>query len=301
MSEQLTIHPSIQDSLSCGKPVVALESTVITHGLPYPENLKVTRDMMKAVSDSGARPAVLAVYKGRCTIGLDESQIEELAQSKNAMKCSLRDLPVACTRGLHGSTTVAATMHLAQLAGIPVFATGGIGGVHRGAPEDVSADLTALGEINMIVVCSGAKSILDLHATREQLETRGVLVAGWQSSHFPAFYARESGLQTDVLTESADDVSQLYESMQSLKQSAALLLTVPVPEDHALLPEDIDPHIAMALAAASAQGITGKETTPFLLEEIRKITGNRSMEANTALLVNNAGVAGKVAVAVAAN
>ena len=299
MSNALVIHPDIQDALDSGRPMVALESTVITHGLPYPANLKVTLDMIEAVSQSGAIAAVLAVYDGVCHIGLDQTQLESLAQTNHAMKCSIRDLPIAMQANCHGSTTVAATMHLARLAGIQVFATGGIGGVHRGAAHDVSADLTALEHTSMVVVCSGAKSILDLPATREELETRGVVVAGWHTNKFPAFYALESGLETDTQVNSAEEAAALYRQMQVLSLESAMLLTVPVPAEKAMEAEDIDPHIEAALSKAAQQGVTGKDITPFLLEEIRNISGNRSMDANTALLIRNASVAGQVASALA--
>jgi pseudouridine-5'-phosphate glycosidase len=275
--------------------VVALESTVLAHGLPYPRNLEVGRALEQEVRDGGAVPATIAVLAGEPKVGLTDAEVEHIATAEGVLKLSTRDIPVALARRSDGATTVAATVWLAHAAGVRVFATGGIGGVHRGSPRDVSADVTELSRTPMIVVCAGAKAILDLPATREALETAGVLVAGWQTDELPAFYSRESGLGVDVRVESADDVADLWRAQRAIAAPGALLLCVPPPADAALPAGLVAGEIDRALERAADAGIRGKEVTPFLLGEVARLTEGRSLETNVALLRNNARVAAAVA------
>ncbi|HET7460320.1 MAG TPA: pseudouridine-5'-phosphate glycosidase, partial [Longimicrobium sp.] len=241
-----------------GQGVVALESTVIAHGLPHPRNLEVARALELEVSGYGAVPATVGVVRGRAIVGLAPDEIDRLGTAKGVMKLSTRDLPVPLARGLDGATTVAATMWLAHRAGVAVFATGGIGGVHRGEANDVSADLTELGRTPMIVVCAGAKAILDLAATREGLETAGVLVVGYGTEELPAFYSRESGLPVDVRADTADEVAALWQAHRRLRAPGAILLCVPPPADTALPAAEIEGAIRAALKQADEQGVRGK-------------------------------------------
>jgi pseudouridine-5'-phosphate glycosidase len=282
-----------------GHGVVALESTVIAHGLPHPRNLEVARDLEEVVRAHHAVPATVGVVGGRAIVGLSEDDVERLGTAKGVLKLSTRDLPIPLARGLDGATTVAATMWLAHQAGIAVFATGGIGGVHRGEAHDVSADLTELGRTPMVVVCAGAKAILDLAATREGLETAGVLVAGFETDELPAFYSRGSGLPVDVRCDTADDVAELWTAHRRLGAPGAILLCVPPPAEHALPAAEVEGAIRDALSEAEAREIRGKEVTPFLLSAVAERTGGRSLEANVALLKNNARVAAQVAAALA--
>ncbi len=278
-------------------PRVALESTVITHGLPRPRNLEAARRMCAAVRQHGAEPALIAIRHGIPRIGLSDTEIEELASLSDVRKCSLRDLPILGNTREHGGTTVSATLHLALRAGIPVFATGGIGGVHRGQDDDISADLPALASLPGLVVCSGAKSILDLPRTRERLETDGVTVLGWRCDEFPAFTSTSSGLPVDQRVETAEEVAEMMRARDTLGLRAAILLTVPCPAEHALPAAEMEPLLRQALALADQQHIRGKNLTPFLLSHIALATHGRSLEANLALLENNAAVAAQVATA----
>jgi pseudouridine-5'-phosphate glycosidase len=288
--------------------VIALESALITHGLSYPANLETARRIEAAVREEGALPATIAVLDGEPRIGLSDDELAHLASpvgsagraTEPPRKISLRDLPIALARGTTGGTTVAATMHLAHLAGIDILATGGIGGVHRGHPEDVSADVTALGAIPITVVCSGAKSILDLPHTMELLETRGIPVVGYGTHAFPAFYSRESGLDVDVTLDRPDDVAQLAQARNNLNLSAALLVCVPGPEATALSRREAEEAIRQATEEADRAGIKGKDVTPFLLERIVALTGGKARRANEALLINNARVAARIAHALTA-
>jgi len=299
----LSLSPDVADALAQRRPVVALESALITHGFSHPSNLNIARRMEAAVREEGAQPATIAVLDGEPRIGLSEDDLLRLASftaagrssAEPSRKISLRDLPIVVARGETGGTTVAATMHLAHLAGIDVFATGGIGGVHRGHPEDVSADLTALGSIPITVVCSGAKAILDLPRTREHLETKGIPVVGYGTEAFPAFYSRESSLKADIALETPEDVARLAEKRDTLKLSTALLIGVPVPEGAALSPADVEEAIVRATEEADGEGVSGKDLTPFLLARIVALTGGKAQRANEALLVNNARVAARIA------
>lgn len=291
--------PEVSAALAAGAPVVALESTVLAHGLPRPRNLEVGRALEAEVRAGGAVPATVAVVGGVPSVGLSAAEVERIASAAGVLKLSSRDLPVAVARGADGATTVAGTMWLARRAGVEVFATGGIGGVHRGEPRDVSADLAELQRTPMVVVCAGAKSILDLPATREALETAGVLVVGWGTDELPAFYARESGLGVDCRVESAAEVAALWRARAALGLPGALLLCVPPPAEAALPAAEVDAAIAEALAAADRAGVRGKEVTPWLLRAVAERTGGRSLEANVALLRSNARVAAAVAGALA--
>jgi pseudouridine-5'-phosphate glycosidase len=297
------IHTSaeVDEALEAGRGVVALESTVIAHGLPHPRNLRVARELEDEVRARGAVPATVGVVGGRPIVGLSAADVERLGTAEGVLKLSTRDLAVPAARGLDGATTVAATMWLAHRAGVAVFATGGIGGVHRGEAHDVSADLTELGRTAMVVVCAGAKAILDLPATREALETAGVLVAGYETDELPAFYSRESGLTVDVRVDSPGEVAALWQAHRALAAPGAILLCVPPPEAHALPSAEVEAAIREALDAAETQGVRGKAVTPFLLSSVAERTGGRSLEANVALLRNNAHVAAQVAAAIAAS
>lgn len=296
-------RPEVQDALESGKPVVALESTVITHGLPYPENVKTAMAMEAAVREGGATPATIAVIQGEIHVGLAEEQIEYLAQQAvlsgkdkaSVRKCSRRDLPIAVARREDGATTVAGTMVIANQVGIKVFATGGIGGVHRGHPFDVSADLTELGRTPVAVVCSGAKSILDLPLTREVLETQGVPVIGYQTDELPAFFSRRSGLAVDVRIDTVSKIAALIQAHQALGLQSGLLVTVPVPETAAFDDEAAEAAIIWAAEEADEAGIQGAAATPWLLRRVGELTDGRSMIANVALLSNNGRVAGQIA------
>ena len=282
-----------------GGPVVALESTLITHGLPYPANVTTALGMEAAVRQGGAIPATIAVLHGRITVGLTAAEIEQLAgfSAESVRKCSRRDLPIVVAQKGHGATTVAGTMIVAHLAGIELFATGGIGGVHRGHPFDVSADLLELGRTPVTVVCSGAKAILDLAATREMLETQGVTVVGYGVDELPAFYSRRSGLAVDVRVESPAGVAEIVAARRRLNLAGAVLVGVPAPEEVALAADSAESVIQQAIAEAENQAIHGPAATPWLLRRVAELTGGASLHANTALLQHNAFVAGQIAAA----
>jgi pseudouridine-5'-phosphate glycosidase len=294
---QLIVHPEIQAALDAGRPVVALESTLITHGLPRPDNLEVARALEAAVRESGAVPATIAILSGRITVGLSDEQLAYLAGAENVRKCSRRDLPIVVGRGEDGATTVAGTMIAAHMAGIRVFATGGIGGVHRGHPFDVSADLIELGRTPVTVVCAGAKAILDLPLTLEVLETQGVPVIGYGTDEFPAFYTRSSGLPVDVRCDTPEEVAAIVRARDALSLPGGIRVAAPIPPDDELPAAEAEAAIARALAEAEAGGIKGKAVTPFLLARVNELTGAASLRANVALLLNNARVASGIAVA----
>ena len=297
----LQYHPEVREALNERRPVVALESTLITHGLPYPVNLEVASGMEKAVRENGAVPATIAVLKGRITVGLTQDQLAYLARARDVRKCSRRDLPIALARQEDGATTVAGTMIVAHLAGIRVFATGGIGGVHRGHPFDVSADLMELAQTPVAVVCAGAKAILDLPLTLETLETHGVPVVGYQCSEFPAFYTRRSGLPLDVRCETVAEVAAIIRARETLGFHTGTLVAAPIPEKDELPAQVAEEAIAQALKEAEARGVRGKEVTPFLLARVSELTHEESRTANVALLQNNARVAAQIAGALAAS
>jgi len=279
------------------RPTVALESTVITHGLPYPHNVALAQAMEQIVRAHGAEPRTVGIIGGHLIAGLTTDQMAHLAQAPHVRKVSRRDLPIVVARKEDGSTTVATTMWIAWRAGIQVFATGGIGGVHRGNSADISADLQELAQTPVIVVCAGAKAILDLPATLEYLETFGVTVVGWQSDEFPAFYSRSSGLPVDVRCDSAEEVVAIWQAKQQLQLPSGLLVTAPVPAEHEVPAPEIEPLIARAVSEAEAQGLRSAQVTPYLLSRLVELSGERSLQANLALLKHNAAVAAQIAVA----
>jgi len=290
----------IQTALAEKKPIVALESTVIAHGLPYPQNIETALSLEKIVRENGAIPATIAVFDGEFYVGLNREQIEYLATDKNIRKISRRDLPIAVGKKLNCATTVATTTFIAHLAGIKVFATGGIGGVHRGFDWDVSADLPELANTPITVVCSGAKIVLDLPATREWLETNGVSILGWQCNELPAFYSRSSGLTIDERVETADEVAEIIKARDGLNLKNAILLTVPVPSEFEIESAELEKILAEALKLADEKNVSGKEITPFLLAQMSEKSAGKTLQANIALLENNARTAAKVAVSLKA-
>mgnify|MGYP002713111317 CR=1 FL=1 len=296
---QLHISEEVRAALDENRPVVALESTVITHGLPYPQNVETALGMEAGVREGGAVPATIAVLKGKITVGISGDDVERLGSIKDnsVRKCSRRDFSIAVGLKQDGATTVAGTMIVAHEAGIKVFATGGIGGVHRGHPFDVSADLIELGRTPVAVVCSGAKSILDLPLTLETLETQGVPVIGYGVDSLPSFYSRESGLPIDQRVDSAEDAAKIVRAMFDLDMGHGVLITVPVPAEYELDGQVAEEAIEQATREADEQGISGKYVTPFVLARVAALTGDRSKRANTALLVNNGKTAAMIAAA----
>jgi len=297
----LAVKDEVRAALHAGKPVVALESTVISHGLPRPTNLEVAQQCEAAIRAAGAVPATIGIIGGQIVVGLDADQLELLAMSEKVRKVSRRDFGIALARKEHGATTVAGTMIAAHMTGIRLFATGGIGGVHRGQAGDVSADLPELAQTPVAVVCAGAKSILDLPRTLEYLETQGVPVIGWQTEEFPAFYARTSGLPIDVCVNTASEASEILQAKWELGLVGGALITVPPPADLALDLDEMEEAVQEALLAADKAGVTGKDITPFLLSRVSEITEGASLDANIALLVQNAQVAAEIALAMTAN
>ncbi len=287
----MQFNEEVADALENNQPIVALESTVIAHGLPYPENLETAVKLENIVRGCGAIPATIAVFDGEFHIGLDKNQIETLATSKDIRKISRRDLPVAVAKKLNCATTVATTSFIAHLAGIKVFATGGIGGVHRGYANDISADLPELAQTPITVVCSGAKIVLDLPATREWLETHGVTVLGFGCEEMPAFYSSKSGLFVDETINSAAKVAEIVKARDDLKLKNAILVTVPVPPEFEIELSELEQFLETSLQKAAVSNITGKEITPFLLSEISAQSGGRTLKANIELLKNNAKIA----------
>lgn len=299
MPSSIHIRPDIEAALSEDQPVVALESTVITHGLAYPENLETALAMEAAVREAGAIPATIGIVGGRVTVGLTEEDIEMLARQPvdSVRKCSRRDFAIAMANGEHAGTTVAGTMIVAHKVGIRIFATGGIGGVHRGNAHDVSADLEELGRTPVAVVCSGAKSILDLPLTVEYLETKGVPVIGLGTDTFPAFYYSDSGLPVDHRAEDAAEVARIVRASLGFGLEGGLLVTVPVPPEAEMPREACEAAIEQAVKEADEKGIRGKDITPYLLARVGELTEGKSRDANLALLKNNAAKAGRLAVA----
>jgi pseudouridine-5'-phosphate glycosidase len=293
----IDITLEISRALAMGAPVVALESTVITHGLPQPQNLELAREMEKQVRAAGATPATIALIKGKVRVGLSDEELAGLSKAQPVLKVSHRDFATARVKKMDGGTTVAGTMFASQMAGIKVFATGGIGGVHKESSFDISTDLHALSNIPMIVVCAGAKAILDLPATLEYLETMGVPVVGYRTDEFPAFYSRESGLGVSVRLDSPEEIAEFAKAHWDLGMRSAVLVTNPVPETQAVPKSEMDPIIAKASAEAVAQGIHGQKLTPFLLGRISELTSGKSLRTNLALLLNNARLAAQIAAA----
>lgn len=294
---EFCISQEVHAALNEHMPVVALESTIISHGMQYPDNLAVAREVEDVVRSNGAVPATIAILNGKICIGLEPSALERFAQATNVMKCSRRDLPFAITQGINGATTVAATMILAEMAGIEVFATGGIGGVHRGAETswDVSADLTEFAKTNVTVVSAGAKAILDLPKTLEYLETAGVPVIGYQTADFPAFYSRTSGLQLTLTLNTTFDIASFIHEKRRMNLVGGMVIANPIPEEFEITRDTIEPAIELAIAEAVRVGVGGKELTPFLLKQMNRITDGKSQTANKRLVLNNARVAAQIA------
>ena len=303
MNKYLDVAPEVREALAAGKPVVALESTIISHGMPYPQNVETALNVERIVRENGAVPATIAILGGRLKAGLSKDEIEYLGKTGTAVsKVSRRDLPVVVSRGMDGATPVATTMIIAAMAGIRVFATGGIGGVHRGAETtlDISADLEELAMTPVMVVCAGAKSILDLGLTLEDLETQGVPVIGYQTEELPAFYTRTSGFKVDYRLDTPEELAEAFHVKGEMGLAGGMLVTNPIPEKYSMDPNEINGVIARAVEEARSLGIHGKETTPFLLAKIKDITGGNSLAANIQLVYNNAALAAKTAAALSA-
>ncbi|WP_312795303.1 pseudouridine-5'-phosphate glycosidase [Tianweitania sp.] len=299
MKDLIKLSAEVADALKAGAPIVALESTIITHGMPYPANLEMARGVEALIRAEGAIPATIAVIDGELRVGLDDADLEALAQAKTVVKASGRDLAAVMVRKQTAGTTVSATMRLAELAGIEIFATGGVGGVHRGAEQsfDISADLTELGQTGTTVICAGVKSILDIAKTLEVLETQRVPVIAYGSDDFPAFFTRSSGLKADHRLDSVEEIAQAMILHRAIGSQTGILIANPIPEADALDPSFIDGTIDDAVAEADANGVTRKELTPFLLAKINELSEGRSLKANIALVRNNAAIAARIAVA----
>lgn len=297
MKQYLTYTDEVKHALENNLPVVALETTIISHGMPYPDNIEMAKTVEQIIRDQGAVPATIGIMDGKIKIGLNEEELEAFATRKDVEKVSRRDFAYILSSGKIGATTVAATMIAAELAGIKVFATGGIGGVHREGEVtwDVSADLTELAKTNVAVVCAGAKSILDIGRTLEYLETQGVPVVGYKTKTFPSFYARESAFEVDFRMDSPEEVAQMLKTKWELKLNGGTVIANPVPEESAMNYEEIESYITKALEEAKTKNITGKDVTPFLLDRIKTLTEGKSLETNIALVYHNAEVAGKIA------
>ena len=300
INKYLDVNPEVAEAIANGKPVVALESTIISHGMPYPQNVETALNVERIIRENGAVPATIAIIGGRLKAGLTAEEIEYFGKKGQAIhKASRRDLAVLCARGEDGATTVTTTMIIAHMAGIKIFATGGIGGVHRGAETtmDISADLEELGQTPVMVVCAGAKSILDLGLTLEYLETKGVPVIGFGTKELPAFYTRQSGFYVDYQIDTVEDLAAAFKAQNDLGMKGGMLVTNPIPEEYAMPLDTINAAIDQAIAEAAEKGIHGKETTPFLLARVSELTGGDSLASNIRLVFNNAKVAAQTAVA----
>ena len=298
MNKYLDLSPEVAEALRTGKPVVALESTIISHGMPYPQNVETALKVENAIRENGAVPATIAVIGGRLKAGLTPEEIEYLGKKgRGVAKASRRDLPVLVAQGKDGATTVTTTMIIAALAGIKVFATGGVGGVHRGAETtmDISADLEELAQTPVMVICAGAKSILDLGLTLEYLETKGVPVIGYGTEELPAFYTRKSGFKVDYRLDTPEELAAAFRAKLEMGLKGGMLVTNPIPEEYSMDPDRINAAIDQAVAEAKEQGIQGKETTPFLLARIKDLTGGDSLASNIQLVLNNARLAARTA------
>lgn len=300
MNKYLDVNPEVAAAVAEGKPVVALESTIISHGMPYPQNVQTALNVERIIRENGAVPATIAIIGGRLKAGLTPEEIEYFGKKGQAIhKASRRDLAVLCARGEDGATTVTTTMIIAHMAGIKIFATGGIGGVHRGAETtmDISADLEELGQTPVMVVCAGAKSILDLGLTLEYLETKGVPVIGYGTEELPAFYTRQSGFGVDYRIDTPEELAAAFKASQEMGLKSGMLVTNPIPEEYAMPLDTINAAIDQAISECKAKGIHGKETTPFLLAKVAELTGGDSLASNIRLVYNNAKVAAQTAVA----
>lgn len=298
MKDYLVISEEVQEALKNGKAVVALESTIISHGMPYPKNVETALKVEKIVRDNGAVPATIAIIKGKLTVGISEEEIDYLGKKGlDVTKASRRDIPVLVSRGEDGATTVAATMIIAEIAGIKIFATGGVGGVHRGAETtmDISADLEELGSTNVNVVCAGAKSILDLGLTLEYLETKGVPVIGYKTEKLPAFYTRDSDFNVNYRMDTPLEIAKAIKVKDDLEYKCAMLIANPIPEEYSMDSAQINSVIENAVKEAEENGVKGKDITPFLLDKIQKITEGKSLEANIQLVYNNVKLGAEIA------
>ncbi|MBR3291171.1 MAG: pseudouridine-5'-phosphate glycosidase [Bacteroidales bacterium] len=298
MKEYLELSPAVKAAMLAGEPVVALESTIISHGMPYPQNVETALRVEETIREAGAVPATIAIIQGKLKAGLTADEIEYLGQKgPSVTKASRRDLPVLVARGADGATTVATTMIIAHLAGIRVFATGGIGGVHRGAETtmDISADLEELGRTPVMVVCAGAKAILDLGLTLEYLETKGVPVIGYGTEELPAFYTRTSGFKVDYRIDTPEELAAAFRAQQEMGLGGGMLVTNPIPEEYSMDPVRINAAINQAIADSRQLGIHGKEVTPYLLARVKELTGGDSLDANIQLVLNNARLAARTA------
>ncbi|WMJ76342.1 MULTISPECIES: pseudouridine-5'-phosphate glycosidase [unclassified Sedimentibacter] len=298
LEKYLEINPEVKEAIEKGKPVVALESTIISHGMPYPRNVETALNVEKIIRDKNAVPATIAILNGKLKAGLTKDEIEYLGKAESVIKTSRRDIPFIVSKKLDGATTVASTMIIAELAGIRVFATGGIGGVHRGASEtfDISADLEELARTNVAVVCAGAKSILDIGLTLEYLETRGVPVAGYRTTEMPAFYTSKSGFSVDYRVETAEEIARALKAKWKLGLKGGMVIANPIEEEYQMNYDIITDAIENALKDAEKRGIRGKESTPFLLAKVKEITGGESLESNIKLVYNNARLGADIAV-----
>ncbi len=300
MNSYLWVSAEVQNAIQTNQPVVALESTIISHGMPYPQNVETALLVEKTVRDNGAVPATIAILQGKLCVGITKEQIEYLGKKGLAVhKASRRDLPVLLSRGEDGATTVTTTMIAAKLAGIRVFATGGIGGVHRGAETtmDISADLEEMSQTDVNVICAGAKSILDLGLTLEYLETKGVPVIGYQTEELPAFYCRKSGFPVDYRLDTPEQIAAAIHAKEEAGLKGGMLITNPVPEAYAMDEKVMGKTISLAIAQANEQGVKGKDITPFLLDRIKTLTEGRSLETNIKLVLNNAKLGAQIAIA----
>ena len=303
LKKYLDVAPEVQQALDAGKPVVALESTIISHGMPYPQNVETALTVERIIRENGAVPATIAIIKGKMTVGCTPEQIEYLGKrGLDVPKASRRDLPVLLARGEDGATTVTTTMIAAALAGVKVFATGGVGGVHRGAETtmDISADLEELAMTPVMVVCAGAKSILDLGLTLEYLETKGVPVIGYGTKELPAFYTAHSGFQVDYRLDTPEEIAAAFRAKLDCGLQGGMLVTNPIPEEYSMDADYINANIDAAIRECAEKGIHGKATTPFLLDKIQKLTGGKSLEANIQLVYNNARLGAAIAKAMCA-
>ena len=303
LNSYLDVNPEVAEAVKAGRPVVALESTIISHGMPYPQNVETALTVEKIIRDNGAVPATIAILGGRLKTGLTPDEIEYLGKAGTKVtKASRRDLPVLAARGMDGATTVTTTMIIAHMAGISVFATGGIGGVHRGAETtmDISADLEELANTPVMVICAGAKSILDLGLTLEYLETHGVPVLGYGTKELPAFYTRKSGFSVDYEIDSPEELAAVFRAQREMGMKGGILVTNPIPEEYSMDPDVINKAINEAIEDSVRDGIHGKETTPYLLAKVKDITGGDSLESNIRLVFNNATLAAKTAAAICA-
>lgn len=301
MHSFLEIHPEVKKALTEGKPVVALESTIISHGMPYPQNINTAIEVEEIVRENGAVPATIAIFNGTCYVGLTPEQLEYFGSAKDVWKVSLRDMPYVISKKLYGATTVAATMRIASLAGIKIFVTGGIGGVHRNANEtmDISADLTEMSRTSVAIVSAGIKSILDIRLTLEYLETKGIPVITIGQDEFPSFYSSKSGFRSPLRSDNMCEIAGILQAKWQMGLNGAVLIANPVPANQGIVAEEMEVHIQKALSAAKEKKISGKEVTPFLLKYIADHTEGESLEANIALIKNNAKAGALLAVAFA--